>query len=72
MTQGGGAGYGDPLERDPSLVASDVRNGYASLERARADYGVVLSPGANEADVLATNRLRVERREAAKGTPTPT
>ena len=72
VTQGGGAGYGDPLERDPSLVASDVRNGYASLERARADYGVVLSPGANEADVLATNRLRVERREAAKGTPTPT
>lgn len=36
---GGGGGYGNPLERDPESVRSDVENGYISLERARSVYG---------------------------------
>jgi N-methylhydantoinase B len=32
---GGGAGVGDPAERDPEKVGRDVRNGFISLERAR-------------------------------------
>ena len=39
----GGGGYGDPLERDPASVREDVADDYVSLERARKDYGVVLS-----------------------------
>jgi N-methylhydantoinase B len=39
----GGGGWGDPLERDPALVARDVRWGKVSLEAAAADYGVVLT-----------------------------
>ncbi len=35
----GGGGYGPPLERDPELVARDVREGKVSLERARVEYG---------------------------------
>ena len=38
----GGGGYGPPLERDPALVLEDVRNGYVSAERAKADYGVAV------------------------------
>ena len=40
----GGAGFGDPAERDPELVREDVREGYASAEAALRDYGVEVSP----------------------------
>jgi N-methylhydantoinase B len=36
----GGGGYGDPRQRDPAAVASDVKNGYISEEAAREVYGV--------------------------------
>ncbi len=36
----GGAGYGDPAERDPARVARDLRDGLVSPEAARAAYGV--------------------------------
>jgi N-methylhydantoinase B len=35
----GGGGYGPPAERDPELVARDVREGKVSAERAREVYG---------------------------------
>ena len=38
----GGGGFGDPAQRDPALVARDVRLGYVSREAARRDYKVVL------------------------------
>jgi N-methylhydantoinase B len=38
----GGGGFGDPLRRDPALVARDVRLSYVSVESARRDYGVAL------------------------------
>jgi N-methylhydantoinase B len=41
---GGGGGWGDPLERDPELVLSDVRDGYVTVEAARERYGVVVDP----------------------------
>jgi N-methylhydantoinase B len=34
-----GGGYGAARERDPAAVASDVREGYVSAERAREVYG---------------------------------
>jgi N-methylhydantoinase B len=64
VTQGGGGGYGDPLERDPELVAADVLNGYVSRERAQSDYGVVLHPTTGEVDASTTNHVRAERRES--------
>jgi len=36
----GAGGYGDPAQRDPELVARDVRQGKVSREAARAEYGV--------------------------------
>ena len=35
---GGGGGYGAPAERDAAAVHADVRDGYLSEARARADY----------------------------------
>ena len=43
MQSGGGGGFGNPLERDPALVAFDVQEGYVSQQAARDDYGVVVS-----------------------------
>ena len=40
----GGGGWGDPLERDPALVALEVRRGLVSAEGARR-YGVVVGRG---------------------------
>jgi N-methylhydantoinase B len=49
---GGGGGYGDPLTRDPELVAEDVREGWISRARAAEVYGVALRVGgAGELDV---------------------
>jgi N-methylhydantoinase B len=39
----GGGGWGDPLLRDPELVARDVRWGKVSVAAAAADYGVILA-----------------------------
>jgi N-methylhydantoinase B len=43
IAQGGG-GLGDPLSRDPALVARDVGDGAVSREAAAAQYGVVMLP----------------------------
>ena len=42
-------GYGDPLERDPELVRSDVLDGFTTVEQAERDYGVVIDPDTLEA-----------------------
>jgi N-methylhydantoinase B len=62
--EGGGAGFGDPLERDAEQVARDVRDGYVTPKAALAAYGVALSGGV--LDVEGTERererVRAERR----------
>ena len=55
------AGYGDPLERDPELVLSDVLDGYTTVELAARDYGVVIDGETLTVDREATTRLRKER-----------
>ncbi|TNE37821.1 MAG: hydantoinase B/oxoprolinase family protein [Sphingomonadales bacterium] len=51
----GGGGYGKPSERDPALVARDVREGLVSAERARSVYGVAIDAAGkfNEAETEA-------------------
>lgn len=55
---GTGGGFGDPHERDPERVREDVLDGYVTLERARAEYGVALDPQTVELDPDETARLR--------------
>lgn len=53
----GGAGMGDPAERDPALVARDVRDGLVSAENARTVYKV--APGdAGAVDAEEIGRIR--------------
>ncbi len=54
----GGGGYGNPYERDPDAVASDVRQGKLTAGYAREKYAVVFHPGSMEPDLEATVRLR--------------
>jgi N-methylhydantoinase B len=61
-----GGGYGDPLDRDPALVAQDVRTGHVTAAAARAVYGVVLA-GDGTADDAATDAERREGRSARLG-----
>jgi N-methylhydantoinase B len=53
----GGGGFGDPLERDPQLVARDVRKGVVTPAGAMRDYGVVLDDH-RVVDLEGTRRLR--------------
>jgi N-methylhydantoinase B len=59
---GGGGGWGDPLERDPKMVLSDVVNEYVSLDGAKRDYGVVIDPVRMTVNELATKELRATKR----------
>jgi N-methylhydantoinase B len=57
----GGAGYGDPLDREVERVVQDIADGYVSVEGALADYGVVLADG--KSDLAATEQRRAAMRE---------
>ena len=57
-SEGGGGGWGDPLERSPDAVLDDVRQGYVSIASAREDYGVVIDPDTLQIDRTATQALR--------------
>ncbi len=64
MDAAGGGGCGDPLDRDPDLVADDVAQGYVTARSARDDYGVALDPATGRPDLPATEALRRSRRSA--------
>lgn len=59
---GGGGGYGNPLDRDPSLVLHDVRMGYVGTEGAKSEYGVVIDQNLH-IDITATELLRKAMQE---------
>jgi N-methylhydantoinase B len=65
----GGGGFGDPLTRQPELVAADVASGAVPLATAQDLYGVVLAAdGTPDADATAAarERLRSERLRSAQ------
>ena len=63
----GGGGWGDPLERDPALVAKEIRQGLVSADGAKA-YGVV-ADAEGRLDQAATERLRGQMRDAGGDQP---
>ena len=66
---GGGAGWGNPLDRPAESVLEDVLDEYVSLDAARDAYGVVITGSLEELDlaidVAATQELRSARRNGA-------
>ncbi len=63
----GGGGYGDPIERDPSLVARDVANKLVSVEAAWSIYGVRVNPETATVNSSETQARRQQIREQRKG-----
>ncbi|MEP3226244.1 MAG: hydantoinase B/oxoprolinase family protein [Parasphingorhabdus sp.] len=54
----GGGGWGNPLDRDPELVALEIRQGLVTIDGAR-EYGVVIADS-GEVDTSATASLRAD------------
>jgi N-methylhydantoinase B len=56
----GGGGWGDPFQRDPAAVLTDVLRGLLSVDAARDDYGVALTSvnATLSVDAAATVALR--------------
>jgi N-methylhydantoinase B len=63
----GGAGIGDPLERDAAAVRADVEGGFVIPRLAETVYGVVLAGGRVDAAATARRReeIRAQRRRLA-------
>ncbi len=57
----GGGGVGPAFARDPAAVTEDVRNGFITVERASAEYSVVVDPVTFAVDKEATAGLRAAR-----------
>jgi N-methylhydantoinase B len=64
LRSGGGGGYGDPLERDPAHVATDLRAGLLDHHAAETSYGVVVADGQVDQAATSARRdaVRAERR----------
>jgi N-methylhydantoinase B len=54
----GGAGVGNPSEREPEKVLEDVIKEFVSIESARDIYKVVIDPDKMTIDYVATQELR--------------
>lgn len=63
MTPGSG-GFGDPFERAPAAVLDDVRRRLVSVNRAEADYGVVIVDGRVDEPTTANHRTSGSGRES--------
>jgi N-methylhydantoinase B len=63
---GGGAGFEDPLLRDPQAVREDVLDEYVSIDAARERYGVILTGSLDDwnvdIDIGKTAQLRAQMR----------
>jgi len=56
----GAGGYGDPHDRDPEDVLTDVEKGYVTREEARKAYGVVVE---RDGDLVVDERETAVLRE---------
>lgn len=65
VRSGGGGGYGPPIEREPILVANDVRDGFVSKGQAFEVYQVAVTEDGN-LDKGDTDRLRSKPKKAGR------
>jgi N-methylhydantoinase B len=63
----GSSGYGDPIQRDPQMVADDVAAGRVSAEWAKRTYGVVLTRTGAVHEARTAARRAAIRRERLGG-----
>ncbi len=68
---GGGAGYGDALERDPDAVLKDLRDGLTTHWAARNVYRIVYDDKTLRLDTEGTARSRAQRKAERLGRGKP-
>jgi hypothetical protein len=61
---GGGPGYGDPLEREPEMVAEDLKKNIISSSTAKNVYRVAMGREGRKVDLARTEELRAAERKA--------
>jgi N-methylhydantoinase B len=66
----GGGGYGDPLRRDPALVAADVLEGYISRDAALDQYAVVVDADFHVDEAATADARATRRRDPSALVPT--
>ena len=59
----GGGGFYSPLERDPSRVLEDVKQGYVSVDAAQEEYGVIVDEKSMVVDEERTKEERLKRKD---------
>ena len=59
----GGAGFGDPLGRDPNHVLNDIIDGKVSIESANSEYGVIVDEKRLQVNIDETDVRREELQE---------
>ncbi len=59
----GGAGFGDPIERDPEQIVEDIKTGHATLDVAEKVYAVSIDPDTLQVDYEKTQALREAKRK---------
>ena len=67
-----GAGYGDPLERDPEEVLRDLRRGIISFKVSQQVYKVVFSDrraSQLDSEKTAEARKKAVKRDSTQGYP---
>ena len=71
ISQGCGGGYGDPMDRDPALVAKDLEDELISEETVRDIYHVVVDPDLYIVDHEGTKQAREAERQSrmSRGRP---
>jgi N-methylhydantoinase B len=62
----GGAGYGDPLDRDPAAVLADLLDGKITANAATLEYGVVITPDGTAVDEVKTKESRASLRRTRR------
>ncbi len=65
----GGAGIGDPLEREPLAVVDDVAGGYLIARLAESVYGVVIRDGTLDEQATAERRAQLRRERERRSVP---
>ncbi len=59
----GGAGYGNPLERDPELVLSEVVNEILTIDQAKEYYGAIIKKDSNGKPFVDLDETKAYRKK---------
>jgi len=68
-SNGGGAGSGDPLERDPEAVQKDIEDGVTTREFCEKNYGIVVNDDGIDFAKTAANKNEMRKQRLLKGIP---